>query len=94
MRKVFQDVYSLSFDFADIICIRKPPLLNKIPSDDRFSSKKLVTDLKSRGKDAYYFQSTEDIIAFLVKEARPQDLILIMSNGGFDDIHAKLLAGL
>ncbi len=94
MRKVFQDVYPLSFDSADIICIRKPPLLDKIPCADRFSSKKLVTDLKSRGKDAYYFQSTEDIIAFLVKEARPQDLILIMSNGGFDDIHAKLLAGL
>ncbi|WDN89806.1 UDP-N-acetylmuramate: L-alanyl-gamma-D-glutamyl-meso-diaminopimelate ligase [Desulfosarcina sp. BuS5] len=93
MRKVFQDVYPLSFDFADIICIRKPPLLNKIPSDDRFSSKKLVEDIKSRNKDAYYFKNTEEIIAFLIKEAKPKDLILIMSNGGFDNIHERLLDG-
>ncbi|MGB9500468.1 MAG: UDP-N-acetylmuramate--L-alanine ligase [Dissulfuribacterales bacterium] len=91
MRKVFQDVYPLSFDFADIICIRKPPLLTKIPPDDRFSSKKLAEDIKNRNKDAYYFKNTEDIIAFLIKEAKPKDLILIMSSGGFNNIHERLL---
>ena len=56
MRKVFQDVYPLSFDGADIICISKPPLLEKIPPGERFSSEMLVEDLKSRGKDAHYFE--------------------------------------
>jgi len=91
MRKIFQDVYPLSFDFADIICIRKPPLLNKIPFNDQFSSEKLVKDIKNRNKDAYYFQNTEDIIDFLIKEAIPKDLLLIMSNGGFDNIHERIL---
>ena len=34
MRDVFQDTYTDSFEMADIVCIRKPPLLDKIPKDD------------------------------------------------------------
>ncbi|MFH2044102.1 MAG: UDP-N-acetylmuramate:L-alanyl-gamma-D-glutamyl-meso-diaminopimelate ligase [Pseudomonadota bacterium] len=94
MRKVFQDVYPLSFDDADIICISKPPLLEKIPFDERFSSEKLVEDLKTKGKDAYFFNNTQSIIDFLVKTAKSGDLILIMSNGGFENVHERLLAAL
>ncbi len=91
MRDVFQHIYPLSFDEADLICIGKPPLLEKIPSEKRFSSQKLVEDLKHRGKNAYYFPDTDRIIDFLVEEAKPGDLILIMSNGSFDNIHERLL---
>jgi UDP-N-acetylmuramate: L-alanyl-gamma-D-glutamyl-meso-diaminopimelate ligase len=91
MRDVFQDVYSLCFDPADIICIRKPPLLNKIPPDRRFSSEKLVQDLIRRGKQAHYFPDTGAVINYLIKEATAGDLILVMSNGGFDNIHERLL---
>ncbi len=91
MRKVFQGVYAQSFDQADIICIRKPPLLEKIPPQDRFSSERLVADLRQHGHKAYFFEDTEAIIDFVSVEARPGDLILIMSNGGFDNIHERLL---
>ena len=91
MRKVFQTIYPSSFKSADLICIRKPPLLEKIPPAERFSSEKLVDDLKNQGQEAYFFSNTESIIDFLVDRALPGDLILIMSNGGFDNIHEKLL---
>jgi UDP-N-acetylmuramate: L-alanyl-gamma-D-glutamyl-meso-diaminopimelate ligase len=91
MRSVFQKEYPAVFNPADIICIRKPPLLNKIPSSQRFSSEQLVDDLKIRGKDAHYFPDTDAILNFLTITARPGDLILIMSNGGFDNIHERLL---
>ena len=91
MRKVFQAVYPASFGFADLICIRQPPLLEKIPLHERFSSEQLVADLEKRGKDAHFFADTESIIEFLVREAKSGDLILVMSNGGFDNIHARLL---
>jgi UDP-N-acetylmuramate: L-alanyl-gamma-D-glutamyl-meso-diaminopimelate ligase len=91
MRKVFQKVYPRSFDDADLICIRKPPLLHKIPADERFSSEELTQDLKNRGKKARYFPDTEAIIDYLVTVARPDDVIFIMSNGGFDNIHEGLL---
>ncbi len=94
MRKVFQDVYPLSFDGADIVCISRPPLLEKIPPDERFSSEKLVEDLIKRGKDARFFGNTQSIIDFLVKESGAGDLVLIMSNGGFENIHERLLKAL
>ncbi|RLB82431.1 MAG: UDP-N-acetylmuramate:L-alanyl-gamma-D-glutamyl-meso-diaminopimelate ligase [Deltaproteobacteria bacterium] len=90
-RNVFQKVYPESFHDADLICIRKPPLLDKIPVEERFSSEQLTQDLRNQGKEAFYFPDTEAIIEYLVKVAEPQDVILIMSNGGFDNIHERLL---
>jgi len=91
MRDVFQDVYPKCFDLADLICIRRPPLLKKIPEGQRFSSEKLVEDLEKRGKAARFFEETNAIIDYLVSEARDGDVVLIMSNGGFDNIHERLL---
>lgn len=91
MRNVFQDAYPPSFVFADVICIRTPSRLDKIPVNERFSSEKLVEDMKNHGMDAHHFSDTESILDFLVKEARSGDIILIMSNGGFDNIHERLL---
>jgi UDP-N-acetylmuramate: L-alanyl-gamma-D-glutamyl-meso-diaminopimelate ligase len=94
MRDIFQDVYPLAFDAADIVCIRKPPLLSKIPEGQHFSAPQLVADLKLRGKEAHYFETTGAIIDFVVAGAAPGDVVLIMSNGGFDNIHTRLLARL
>jgi UDP-N-acetylmuramate: L-alanyl-gamma-D-glutamyl-meso-diaminopimelate ligase len=90
-RRVFQDRYPESFDMADLVCIRKPPLLDKIPVEERFSSEQLTQELQDRGKEAHYFADTEAIIDYLVGVAQPEDVILIMSNGGFDNIHENLL---
>lgn len=92
MRNVFQNVYSDAFEGADLICIRKPPLLEKIPREIRFSSAQLVEDLKSRGKDAHYFRDTDEILDFLADFLQSGDIILVMSNGGFDNIHERLLS--
>ncbi|UCD83187.1 MAG: UDP-N-acetylmuramate:L-alanyl-gamma-D-glutamyl-meso-diaminopimelate ligase [Desulfobacterales bacterium] len=91
MRSIFQNDYAHAFDMADVICIRKPPSVRKIPAAEQFSSEKLVNDLKMQGKDAYFFPDTEAIIDFLVINAASGDLVLIMSNGGFDNIHQRLL---
>jgi UDP-N-acetylmuramate: L-alanyl-gamma-D-glutamyl-meso-diaminopimelate ligase len=94
MRKVFQQDYAAVFDPADRICIRKPSMLRKVPEGERFSSQKLVADLVRRGKDAAHFDDTEGIIDDLVRTSMPGDIILIMSNGGFDNIHERLLDAL
>jgi UDP-N-acetylmuramate: L-alanyl-gamma-D-glutamyl-meso-diaminopimelate ligase len=90
-RSVFQTVYPHCFDAADEICIRQAPLLEKIPEQERFSSARLVADLQSRGKNAHFFPDTDAILQWLLDHARPGDVLLIMSNGGFDNIHARLL---
>ena len=91
MRDVFQSVYPSAFADADLILIREPPLLEKIPPQERFSSPRLVADLTAMGKNAIYFENTEAIIDYLTQNAVCGDAVLIMSNGGFDDIHERLL---
>jgi UDP-N-acetylmuramate: L-alanyl-gamma-D-glutamyl-meso-diaminopimelate ligase len=91
-RNVFQQDYVLSFDAADIAIVREPPGLEKIPVAERFSSERLVADLGARGIAARYAATTDEILAFLAANSRPGDVIAILSNGGFDNIHERLLA--
>jgi len=93
-RNVFQHVYPGSFEGADLVIVREPPDLNKVPEGQRFSSKQLVADLQARGQAARYFSDTEGILDFLLKDSREGDLVLVLSNGGFDGIHDRLLASL
>ncbi len=94
MRQVFQKDYAGAFDAADLVCIRRPPLLDKIPPAERFSSEELVAALVRRGRAARYFEDTQAIVAFIAAGARPGDVVLVMSNGGFDNIHERLLESL
>ena len=91
MRDIFQEDYALAFDDADMICIRKPSRLDKVPENQRLSTQRLVSDIRNRGNDAFYFKDTESILLFLKAHAEKGDLVLIMSNGGFDNIHQRFL---
>jgi UDP-N-acetylmuramate: L-alanyl-gamma-D-glutamyl-meso-diaminopimelate ligase len=93
-RSVFQSEYPRAFEGADRIIIREPPDLAKIPEKERFSSQKLVEDLRSLDRPADYFPDTEAILEFLQGELRSGDVVLIMSNGGFDNLHQRLLDNL
>lgn len=90
-RNIFQDIYPAAFDASDIVLIREPQALQNLAESERFSSQQLVEDLKKRNIEAYYFETTDSIIQHICQTAKPGDLILIMSNGGFDNIHEKVL---
>lgn len=94
MRRVFQEVYPRVFDGADRVLIRKPSRLDKVPEAERFSSEGLVEDLRRRGLDARHFDDTDAVIRFLAGTSEAGDVVLIMSNGGFDNIHERLLEAL
>ena len=49
---------------------------------------------KSSGKPLTIFSDLNQMVAHITGMAKPHDHLLIMSNGGFGGIHAKLLAGL
>jgi len=65
-----------------------------LPEAERLSPEALVHDLDAAGVKARHIAAVADIVATLAREARPGDLVVIMSNGGFDDIHRRLLAAL
>jgi len=90
-RNVFQDAYVDSFGDAHEVLVREPVPLENIPEHERFSSSRLVSDLASRGVAARYFQATEEILSHLDATLGESDVVAIMSNGGFDNIHQRLL---
>jgi len=90
-RNIFQTTYASSFDFADLVILPEPPMMEKIPLNERFSSIKLTTELRERGIDAHYFPSNDDLLDGLLSLIKPGDVILIMSNGAFDHIQERLL---
>lgn len=93
-RSIFQDRYAESFDRADLVFIAEPPLMDKIPPGERFSSQTLVEDLRGRGMDAAYAGTTGALLSTLTARLQRGDVVLIMSNGAFDGIHEKLLNAL
>ncbi len=91
MRKFFQESYPDAFTGADMVCICEPSVKKNIPDQERLSIRQLITDIEKNGIKAHYFEKTESLLSFLISELKDKDLALIMSNGGFDNIHEKLL---
>ncbi len=90
-RSVFQKTYVSSFDSADQVIVKEPLALTGIPEKERFSSRQLVLDLNKREINANYFAETDKIIEYLATNASAGDVVAVLSNGSFDNIHARLL---
>lgn len=90
-RSVFQREYARSFDKADIILIPEPPMMEKIPPEERFSSPELVEALNKKGLDAHYCPDTRLLLDQIIRQSRQGDVILVMSNGPFDNLPERLL---
>jgi len=88
---VFQRRYASSFDMADRIFVPEPLHMEKIPEHKRFSSERLVKDLVDRGLKALYSPDTGHLLEQLLLEAKEGDVILMMSNGSFDNLPQRLL---
>jgi UDP-N-acetylmuramate: L-alanyl-gamma-D-glutamyl-meso-diaminopimelate ligase len=93
-RSVFQEDYARAFSSADVIFVAQPFDQAKIQETDRFSTDKLIQDLRGKGKIAETAADVPGLLSKMVVTAQPKDVILIMSNGGFDGIYQKLLAQL
>jgi len=69
---------------ADAVYMYRPPEL----------SWSLEDVIRQIGRPAWLMPQTDEIVNAVVASAQPGDHILIMSNGGFDNIHEKLIAKL
>src|SRR5262249_42108602 len=92
-RRVFQADFARAFAAADNLLIA-PGFRSTLPEAERLSVEELVHDLTSRGQSARGAASVDDIVASIVRDHRPGDLVVVMSNGGFGGIHHKLLRAL
>lgn len=78
---VHRDTLAASLAQADKVLMLKPGDLN-------WNLERVTGALGGRGQA---YAGVDEIIAALAREAKPQDHVLIMSNGGFGNIHARLL---
>jgi UDP-N-acetylmuramate: L-alanyl-gamma-D-glutamyl-meso-diaminopimelate ligase len=93
-RNIHQDEYAAAFDLADIVTIRTPEPHDKVPADQQLDVRKVVQAIRRQGISADAFPDVESIQQKLVKDAKPGDVVLIMSNGAFGGLIPNLLAAL
>ena len=92
-RRIFQADFARALGQADKVVL--PAVFRSaLPDDQRLSAEQLIDDLKAADVDARYIPKVDDIVPVVAGEARDGDIIVVMSNGGFDDIHRKLLDAL
>jgi UDP-N-acetylmuramate: L-alanyl-gamma-D-glutamyl-meso-diaminopimelate ligase len=92
-RRVFQDDFARAFAAADEVVIASV-FRSTLSADERLSEDQLVADVRRAGGAARHLPDVETIVRDVAAEARPRDLIVVMSNGGFGGIHGKLLEAL
>jgi UDP-N-acetylmuramate: L-alanyl-gamma-D-glutamyl-meso-diaminopimelate ligase len=92
-RRVFQDDFAQAFSRADVVLIA-PVFRSTLPEAERLSVPQLIHELSRQGLSAHEGASVDDMVATVAREAKAGDLVVVMSNGGFEGIHGKLLQAL
>ena len=96
-RNIFQKEYAKALVGDHEVLLASPFDQSRIPDEERLSSRQLVAELQATGTRAQVFthqDGVEAMVRYLVEHCVKDDVILIMSNGGFDGIYKLLLDGL
>ncbi|HYY26166.1 MAG TPA: UDP-N-acetylmuramate:L-alanyl-gamma-D-glutamyl-meso-diaminopimelate ligase [Candidatus Udaeobacter sp.] len=95
-RNIFEREFSDSLALADRVIVSGLYLPEKIPEKDRLVIEKVVREINRSCGDsrAIVVENARDIAAYVADNAVPGDIVLVMSNGGFDGVHDKILQAL
>ena len=89
-RRVFEADLVRSLGLADEVVIAAVFRADAIPEPERLSTARLVEGLQKAGRHARELSDADAIVAAVVPELRPGDVVAILSNGGFGGIYEKL----
>ncbi|HEX9344702.1 MAG TPA: UDP-N-acetylmuramate:L-alanyl-gamma-D-glutamyl-meso-diaminopimelate ligase [Candidatus Acidoferrum sp.] len=90
-RKVFQDALPKALALGDRVILGGVFRAQQLAGENRLDPETVAESVRELGKDARVFASSDAIAEHLAAEAKPGDLLLIMSNGSFDGLCEKLL---
>jgi UDP-N-acetylmuramate: L-alanyl-gamma-D-glutamyl-meso-diaminopimelate ligase len=93
-RAVFQQQLPEALKLADGIFIAQVAKLEQIPEKERLNPEAVVNAIAKSGRPAFYEQSADAIVDRIAPMLQPKDVVVVFSNGGFDNIHEKLLSRL
>ena len=89
-RKVFEKDLVRSLALADEIVLASVFRPDAIPEDERLEPRTVVARLRALRKPARELADADAIVAAVVPELKPGDVVAILSNGGFGGIYEKL----
>jgi UDP-N-acetylmuramate: L-alanyl-gamma-D-glutamyl-meso-diaminopimelate ligase len=90
-RRVFQDALPQALALGDHIVLGSVHRAAQLTDEQRLDPESIAARVRGLGKDARVLPGADAIADFLLTEACPGDLLLIMSNGSFDGLCEKLL---
>ena len=90
-RAVFQDALPEALSHADGVFISEVARLDQIPEKERLRPEAVVKAIAKDQRPAFYEKNASAIVDRIVPMLQPNDVVTVFSNGGFDDIHEKLL---
>lgn len=93
-RNFFQDELPKCFEACDRVVLSEPFHSDKMATDERLNVEKVIAELEAMGKDAKVCPHADAIASLITSKARPDDVIVVMSNGGFGGLLPKLRKGL
>ena len=106
-RAIFQAEFAAAFGAADITVIAPPYDQSQIPVEERMDAGKLVDDMRAGGGEAFLWgeppegaedwsasQSAQSISDQVIANVQSEDVVAVLSNGGFGGLHQKLMRGL
>jgi UDP-N-acetylmuramate: L-alanyl-gamma-D-glutamyl-meso-diaminopimelate ligase len=93
-RRIFQDAFTSAFAAADRVTFSAVHRREELAESERLSTEEIAAALAARGVAAETCGQVEDICALVTREARPGDVVVLMSNGGFGGLSATLVAAL
>ena len=90
-RNIFQDELAGAFIDADQVVLSEVARLEQIPKSERLDPEKLMNELQRTGKKCSYLPGVGEIIDYIESHVESGDVVCVMSNGGFDNLHERLL---
>ncbi|MEI6341457.1 MAG: UDP-N-acetylmuramate:L-alanyl-gamma-D-glutamyl-meso-diaminopimelate ligase [Verrucomicrobiota bacterium] len=90
-RNVFQADLAGALALADHVVVSKVARLELLQPGERLDPERLIRDIQSANVPAAYLPDAPAIVEHVAAQARPGDVACVFSNGGFDNIHDRLL---
>ncbi len=93
-RNHFQIELAEALRLAKRVVVAEVARLEQVPPEERLNPAQLMADIRAAGVEADYLPTADEIVAHVVPQAQPGDILCVLSNGGFDNIHHKLIDAL
>lgn len=93
-RNIFQAELAKALATADEAIVARIEDTSKVPEEEQLDEARLMADIASGGTSAFLGETVQSIVDHVADTAESGDVIAVLTNGGFENIHTRLLEAL